>query len=439
MTSILLVEDNENNRDMLMRRLQKKGFDIIIAKDGQQGVEIANSNLPDLILMDMGLPVLDGWEATRQIKLNKNTKEIPIIGLSAHAMSGDRKKAIDAGCCDYDTKPVDLDRLMAIINRNLVVSTTYESLSTDQNPENSVKPKSKKVAVLVADDDSSCLNLIDRFLENESCEVVLAKDGLDAWSYLQSEKYKFEVVILDRRMPGLDGIQILQKMKTTERLKNIPVIFQSGLTDIDDIRSGMNEGAYYYLTKPYVRCSLISIVEAAISESLRKQQLLQCVNNASCYKKESSSLNGHVVFTSLEEINNIACTLANLCPEPEKIVSGLSELLINAVEHGNLAIGYQEKQKLLRDNSLVDEINNRLKLPEYSDKKINVFWEIDKTEIRFIIKDDGVGFSPLKYLELDPNRATHPHGRGIAMAKMVSFTSIEFVGCGNHVVATIQI
>ncbi len=439
MTSILLVEDNENNRDMLMRRLQKKGFDILTAIDGQQGIEIAEKSQPDLILMDMGLPILDGWEATRQIKSNINTKEIPIIGLSAHAMSADRKRAIDAGCCDYDTKPVDIDRLMRIITKNINI----ESLTAVQNvvdkPHHFTQSVRKKVVVLVADDDDNCLNLIDRFLENESSEIVLAKDGFEAWELLNSTQYEFDVAILDRQMPGLNGFEILQKMKKVERLKEIPVIFQTGLINVDDIRDGMQAGAYYYLTKPYVRRSLISIVEAAVSESFRNKQLHHDVHNPLPSSTDISTLNGHVVFKSLDEINNIACALANLGPNPEDTVSGLSELLINAVEHGNLGISYDEKKKLLMENTLYDEINSRLKSPEYSEKKINVFWEKDEHEIRIIIKDEGAGFSPDKYLELDPNRATHPHGRGIAMAKMISFSNLEFVGCGNHVVATISL
>jgi len=439
MTSILLVEDNDNNRDMLTRRLERKGFDILIAIDGQQGVELAKSNKPDLILMDMCLPILDGWEATRQIKSNSNTKEIPIIGLSAHAMSGDRKKAIDAGCCDYDTKPVDIDRLLGIIYKNIVVDRLLDTkISGVSGKRNIMQNSNKKVIILVADDDSSCLNLIERFLENKDCEIVLANNGHEAWDYLESTEYEFDVAILDRQMPSFNGIQLLQKMKKNDRLKDIPVIFQTGLIDIDDIRDGMQEGAYYYLTKPYIRRSLISIVEAAISESFRMQQLLNDIQNTSFNTNEATTLNGHVVFKTIKEINNIACTLANLCPEPEKAVSGLSELLMNAVEHGNLNISYDDKQKYLVENSLLEEIENRLNLPEYKDKKVNVFWEKDNNEIRFIIKDDGTGFFPDKYLELDPNRATHPHGRGIAMAKMLSFTHIEFIGCGNHVVATIK-
>lgn len=115
MPKILLVEDNEMNRDMLSRRLQRKGYEIAAAVDGATGVEMAQSEAPDLILMDMSLPVLDGWEATRQLKADEGTKGIPVIALTSHAMAGDREKALDAGCDDYDTKPIELPRLLGKI------------------------------------------------------------------------------------------------------------------------------------------------------------------------------------------------------------------------------------------------------------------------------------------------------------------------------------
>jgi len=115
MVKLLLVEDNEMNRDMLSRRLERKGYELIMAKDGGEGVELAKSEMPDLILMDMSLPVLDGWEATRIIKADDATRKIPVIALTAHAMSGDREKAIEAGCDEYDTKPIDLPRLLGKI------------------------------------------------------------------------------------------------------------------------------------------------------------------------------------------------------------------------------------------------------------------------------------------------------------------------------------
>ena len=115
MTKILLVEDNELNRDMLSRRLERKGYSIAIAVDGQQGVDMAAADPPALILMDMSLPVLDGWEATRRLKAEPATQRIPVIALTAHAMSSDRDKALEAGCDDYDTKPVELPRLLGKI------------------------------------------------------------------------------------------------------------------------------------------------------------------------------------------------------------------------------------------------------------------------------------------------------------------------------------
>lgn len=125
MSRILLVEDNEMNRDMLSRRLERKAYEVIIAIDGQAGVNMASSESPDLILMDLSLPVIDGWEATRRLKANPATQSIPVIALTAHAMAGDEQKALQAGCDDYDTKPVNFQRLLGKI----------EALLTNANPD----------------------------------------------------------------------------------------------------------------------------------------------------------------------------------------------------------------------------------------------------------------------------------------------------------------
>ncbi len=119
MIKILLIEDNEMNRDMLSRRLMRKGYEVILAVDGASGVGMAQTQEPDLILMDMSLPVLDGWEATRRLKSDEATRQIPVIALTAHAMSSDREKALEAGCDDYDTKPVELPRLLSKIEELL--------------------------------------------------------------------------------------------------------------------------------------------------------------------------------------------------------------------------------------------------------------------------------------------------------------------------------
>ena len=120
MVKLLLVEDNELNQDMLSRRLQRRGYNVVVAGDGEEGIKTAESELPDVILMDMSLPVLDGWEATRRLKSAPHTRSIPILALTAHAMWGDREKATGAGCDDYDTKPVEFNRLLGKIESLLL-------------------------------------------------------------------------------------------------------------------------------------------------------------------------------------------------------------------------------------------------------------------------------------------------------------------------------
>jgi two-component system cell cycle response regulator DivK len=133
MTRILLVEDNEMNRDMLGRRLQRRGYEVIIATDGAEGLVKAQADAPDLILMDMSLPVLDGWEATRRLKAAPDTRVIPVIALTAHAMSDDRDKAIDAGCDEFDTKPIEFDRLLTKIEALLKMAAA-SLLSSQRAP-----------------------------------------------------------------------------------------------------------------------------------------------------------------------------------------------------------------------------------------------------------------------------------------------------------------
>jgi CheY-like chemotaxis protein len=129
MSKILLVEDNEMNRDMLSRRLQRKGYQVMLAVDGESGVKMAQIQAPDLVLMDMSLPALDGWEATRRLKADAATQNIPVIALTSHAMPGDREKALEAGCDDYDTKPVELPRLLGKIEALLSGNPTGEPTS----------------------------------------------------------------------------------------------------------------------------------------------------------------------------------------------------------------------------------------------------------------------------------------------------------------------
>jgi len=127
MSTLLLVEDNEMNRDMLSRRLKQRGYDVLLAEDGQQGVDLTTSARPDLVLMDMSLPILDGWEATRRLKAAEATRSIPVIALTAHAMRGDREQALEAGCDDYETKPINLPVLLEKIESLIAKSKATDA------------------------------------------------------------------------------------------------------------------------------------------------------------------------------------------------------------------------------------------------------------------------------------------------------------------------
>jgi len=242
-------------------------------------------------------------------------------------------------------------------------------------------------------------------------------------------------VLLDRTMPRMDGMQLLGKMKDDEELRMVPVILQTALAHRDQILEGIRAGAYYYLTKPYDVDMLLSVVRTAIADYQGYRDLQTRV------KKELDSLrlmqNGLFAFQTVEQARDLGAMLANTCPDPAATVIGLTELLINAVEHGNLGITYEDKSKLYASGGWSDEVQRRLKLPENADKYAEVAFEREEQAIRFVIRDQGTGFDWRSYLQVDPLRAFDTHGRGIAMANRLSFSHIEYRGRGNEVIGTI--
>lgn len=292
--------------------------------------------------------------------------------------------------------------------------------------------------VLVADDDSQALRLLVEYLDAEEYHVITAKNGNEAWNKISDESSpNFDAIILDRNMPYLSGMDILSRLKSDQNLKNIPVIFQTGMASENDIIEGVNAGVYYYLTKPYVRKMLLSILNAAVGEYERYLKLKNEVNDN--VNSMSMMQNGQFHLRSLEEARILSCMLANACPRPSTVVTGLSELLINAIEHGNLGISYQEKTQLLENGCWRNEIEQRLQQPENGNKYVNVSMERINDKIVISIIDQGDGFDPSPFMEIDPSRATHPHGRGVALARMISFDNLEYSENGNMVIATINL
>ena len=236
MTKVLYVEDNEDNIYMLKNRLGRKGFTVLIATDGAQGVAMAASEQPELILMDLSLPVLDGWEATRQIKAAEKTRHIPVIALSAHAMTGDREKALAAGCDDFDTKPIELDRL---IKKMQSVRAKRQVVMTNSN-----------AALLVVDDNEDNRYTLTRRLNREGYQnLTTAKNGREALERMTAQP--FDLVLLDVMMPDMNGYEVLEHVKANASLRDVPIIMISALDEIDSVIRCIELGAEDYLNKPF--------------------------------------------------------------------------------------------------------------------------------------------------------------------------------------------
>lgn len=293
-----------------------------------------------------------------------------------------------------------------------------------------------KATVLIVDDEPFNLEIIEEYLDGEGYTLIAAEDGQDAWTKLEAEPNKFDVILLDRMMPKLNGMEVLAKIKAHRLLKSTPVILQTAKASQQNIIDGMNSGAYYYLTKPFNDGMLRSIVRTAIEDKMRYDLLTSKLEES--VRGLMTLHDAHFKFQTIDEANDLAKVLANACAYPDKVVIGISELLINAVEHGNLDICYDEKSRLVANDGWKDEINKRLQSAEYKNKKVLVSFKREGNSNKILIEDEGRGFEWKKYLELDPHRAFDSHGRGIAMAKIMSVDEICYQGCGNTVEITVQ-
>ncbi|MBV5340956.1 MAG: response regulator [Deltaproteobacteria bacterium] len=292
-----------------------------------------------------------------------------------------------------------------------------------------------KYKILVVDDEPAILNLITQLLGNEEYTIETTVNGTLAWEKLSRKESAFDFVILDRMMPGINGLELLKMIKSDSRLGVLPVIMQSGATSPEQIAEGIEAGAYYYLTKPYAPTALRCIVRAVIADiELRAEVSAQAARHQESLKYFTSA---ELQFSTLEDVNRVAGILASLCPDPDIASSGLVELLLNAVEHGNLGITYEEKKLLMYEDRWEEELKRRLALPEYMGLMATVTFERCSSALTFRITDQGQGFDWTKYLEIDPARSLDPNGRGIAMSRRHSFSTVEFQGTGNVVKATV--
>lgn len=293
-----------------------------------------------------------------------------------------------------------------------------------------------KAKILLAEDSSSIAQHIVRILTSQDFDVTVTEDGLAAWEVLASGA-RFDTIVLDREMPRMNGMELLRRVKSSPHLAQIPVIMETTRDDEESIREGLAEGAYYYLTKPFVPAVLLSVVKAAVAQHRDHLALFEGVRKAE--RPFEFMQRGSFRFRTLEDGRLLANSLARACPEPEKSVLGLQELMANAVEHGNLGITYEEKTELLMNGAWGDEILRRLETPTGQARQVTVDFIRTEEDIRITVQDQGKGFKWEKYVDFDASRAFDNHGRGIAMARALSFNELRYAGNGNTVTARIYL
>jgi len=294
----------------------------------------------------------------------------------------------------------------------------------------------EKTHVLVVEDNELDRVLLHAHLNRIEVDTDFAHDGVEAWQLLEEQPNRFDVVLLDRTMPRMNGMELLTRMKSDVRFRMLPVILQTAAVGREEMLDGIRAGAYYYLTKPYDADVLLMVVRTAATDRAEARKLQSHLNKG----LRSLALLQYATFTlrTIDEARNLGTVLALACPDPDSAVVGITELLVNAVEHGNLGITYDEKSKLHARGEWETEIERRLSMPEYSTRRAEVTFDRNGGDIRFIIRDAGGGFDWNQYWDIDPRRAFDTHGRGILMARHLTFSTLEYRGCGNEVVAVVR-
>lgn len=295
---------------------------------------------------------------------------------------------------------------------------------------------SRPTRCLVVDDERMNREVVIANLRAAGYETMSAEDGQQAWLTLDAAPEQFDVILLDRRMPRMDGMALLSKLKGDVRLSHIPVIMQTAYASSEDVVEGIKAGVYYYLAKPLDRRLLLSVTAAAIEEHQRFLRLRDDL------AKRSTALSlmdtGTFRFRTLAEAETLAVALAGACPRSQHMVVGLSEIFTNAIEHGNLGITFEEKARLLAEKRWRKQVGALLDAPENRCKFVTVTFQRGLGEVRITVRDEGAGFDWRRYMDLDASRAFAVHGRGIAMARKLAFDALDYRDPGNEVVCVVR-
>lgn len=292
-------------------------------------------------------------------------------------------------------------------------------------------------SVLIVDDDPLIRMVTLELLESAGYLLEAVADGVAAWELLDGAPDRFDLVLLDKQMPRLDGISLLKRLKADPRFKDLPVIMLTSDDRQEDIIEGLAAGAHYYLTKPSTEDVLKAVINSALDGLRQKRELRDLVGRQA--NKLTLLRRAEFSCRTLDEARDLALLLADVSMSPERTVTGYSELLINAIEHGNLEISYAEKGQLLSEGRWLEEVESRLQRPEYACRRVDVTLEKGAKKCCVTIADQGPGFDWQMYVDFRPERVFDLHGRGIAMSRAMSFDSLEYLGNGSRVVTMVRL
>jgi CheY-like chemotaxis protein/anti-sigma regulatory factor (Ser/Thr protein kinase) len=286
---------------------------------------------------------------------------------------------------------------------------------------------------LLVEDTPAALKLLSMMVGSMGWEFDTAVDGEQALEIIKSKPPEFySIIISDWLMPKMDGLQLLKKLKSDAARRHIPVILQTALADRASMQQGLNEGAFYYLTKPLDMDLVQSVIRSALKDARVHTSLRAELNKVT--GSFSAVEKAIFKFKTVEQAQGLAMLIASLAEEPEDAVVGLFELMINAVEHGNLGITYDEKTELINQQSLSEEVQRRLEMPEYADKYVTVELNSAPREVHVAITDMGSGFDFEKFFEFSLERALDNHGRGIMMANNSGFSTLRYEQGGRQAI-----
>lgn len=294
----------------------------------------------------------------------------------------------------------------------------------------------KPATIMVVDDDRIMLTMLAQALEQQNYRVISARTGEEALNKLANVSENVDSIILDREMPGMNGLEVVSRLRADERLGSIPVIMLTGSGNPDQIQEGIDAGVFYYLVKPVTDALLKSVLDASLRERRQKKIFSEQIQRRDSALGAMQSC--HIEVKTLTEAEDAACLIAGCFPKPERVVTGLLELLINAVEHGNLGINYEEKAALIASNQWRKEVDRRSQLPEFRDRAAELVYQRREDGHYVQITDSGKGFDWRKFWQIDPARATASHGRGIARARLMAFDRVYYNDIGNQVTAAVS-